>query len=116
MLNKIIAIITAVIVAGLISVIGVQTTRLSKADSRAVEATKLAGEYKGSLDSLEALRRAEKKAADSAAAVLKKRAAQAEKDAANAKKESESLREALKANPDWANAPLPAGVRQSLNR
>ena len=116
MLTKLLYGITALILALALGGFAVQTARLSKAENRAVEATKMAQEYEGSLRSLEALRKAEKLAADSTAAVLKKRAAQAEKDAATAKKESESLRESIKANPDWANAPLPAGVRQSLNR
>ena len=116
MLTRLLYGITALILALALGGFAVQTQRLSKAENRAVEATERAGEYQRSLRSLEALHEAQNKEALRTAGVLKNRALAAEKAAKAAKQESEALREALKANPDWANAPLPAGVRQSLNR
>ena len=114
MLNKLIAILAAVIVGGLMSATLVQTARLGKATDRAVAASAQAEEYRRSLSTLQAAREAEKKDAEKAALVLKRRAATAEVIAKQAQKESEALREALKVNRDWADVPLPAGVRDAL--
>ena len=114
MLTKILYGITAVILALAIGGAAVQTARLSKAENRAVEATKLAEGYRGSLESLERVVAAQAKSEHAARAALEKRAKKAEALAAKTKKENHDLQEALSANPGWANEPIPAGVRNSL--
>ncbi len=116
MLNKIIAIIVAVIVAGLLSVIGVQSMSLTKARNQAATARTEADQYQRSLTSLQGVRAAEIQQAEKGRAALQARTLVAEKAAKVAQKESESLREALKANRDWADSPLPDRVRDSIAR
>lgn len=107
--------ITALILAALLLAFGVQTERLRKAENRAVEATKLAGEYEGSLRSLEAAVEAQAKSDKLARELLEKRAKVAEAQASKAKKERKELEDALKANADWASQPIPPGVLDSIS-
>lgn len=114
MLTKILAVLAALVVAGLVSLAGVQTHRAGKATDRAVAAETQAGEYQRSLGTLKAVREAEKKDAARATATLQNRAVVAEKAAKAAKKESEALREALQVNRDWADSPIPPGVLDAI--
>ena len=116
MLTKILYGITAVILALAIGGAAVQTARLSKAENRAVEATKLAEGYQGSLESLERAVAAQAKSDKAARESLENRAKKAEQLAAKTKKENHDLKEALAASPDWAGQPIPDGVRNSINR
>ena len=106
--------ITAVILALALGGFAVQTQRLSKAENRAVEATKLAGEYQRSLESLERAVAAQAKSDKAARESLENRAKRAEALAAKTKKENHALQEALEANRDWATEPIPAGVLNSI--
>ena len=115
MLHKILYGITAVILALALGTSAVQTYRLSKAENRAVEATKLAEGYRGSLESLERAVAAQAKSEKAARESLENRAKRAEALAAKTKKENHALQEALEANRDWAVEPIPAGVRESIN-
>ena len=115
MLTKILYGITAVILALAIGGVAVQTHRLSKAENRAVEATKLAGEYQRSLESLERAVAAQAKSDKAARESLEKRAKVAEQLAAKTKKENHALQEALAASPDWTREPIPAGVLDAIN-
>ena len=115
MLTKILYGITAVILALAIGGAAVQTARLSKAENRAVEATKLAGEYQRSLESLERAVAAQAKSDKIARESLEKRAKVAEQLAAKTKKENHALQEALEANRDWAGQPIPGGVFDAIN-
>ena len=115
MLNKILYGITAVILVLALGGAAVQTARLSKAENRAVEATKLAGEYQRSLESLERAVAAQAKSDKIARESLEKRAKVAEQQAAKAKKENHALQEALAASPDWAGQPIPDGVLDALS-
>ena len=108
--------ITAMILAIALGGFAVQTHRLSKAENRAVEATKLAGEYQRSLEGLERAVAAQAKSDKAARESLENRAKRAEALAAKAKKDNRDLQEALNANREWANEPIPAGVQQSINR
>src|SRR5690606_9286001 len=92
----------------------VQTHRLSKAENRAVEATKLAGEYQRSLESLERAVAARAKSDKIARESLEARAKKAEALAAKTKKENHALQEALTASPDWAREPIPAGLLDAI--
>ena len=112
MLTKILYGITAVILA--IGGAAVQTYRLSKAENRAVAATKLAEEYQGSLESLERAVAAQAKSEKAARESLENRAKKAEQLAHKAQKENHALKQALEANRDWASEPIPAGVFNSL--
>ena len=114
MLTKILYGITAVILALAIGGAAVQTTRLRKAENRAVEATKKADEYRGSLESLERAVAAQAKSEQAVREALENRAEKAEQLASKAKKENHALKEALKANRDWAVEPIPAGVRNAI--
>ena len=114
MLTKLLYGITALILALALGGFAVQTHRLSKAQNRAVEATQLAGEYKGSLASLEAAVEARAKSDQAARIALQERAKKAELLAAKTKKENHALQEALAASPDWASEPIPAGVLDSI--
>ena len=114
MLTKILYGITAVILALAIGGAAVQTARLSKAENRAVEATKLAEAYQGSLESLERAVAAQAKSDRAARESLENRAKKAEQLAAKAQKENHDLKQALEANRDWAIEPIPAGVLNSL--
>ena len=114
MLTKLLYGITALILALAIGGAAVQTARLSKAENRAVEATKLAGEYQRSLESLERAVAAQAKSDKLARESLEKRANVAEQLAAKAKKENHDLKEALAASPDWASQPIPDGVRDAI--
>lgn len=102
--------ITAVILALALGGFAVQTYRLSEAENRAVEATKLAGEYQRSMESLERAVAAQAKSDKAARESLEKRAKRAEVSAAKTKKENHALQEALAASPDWAGQPIPPGV------
>ena len=115
MLTKILYGITAVILALAIGGAAVQTARLSKAENRAVEATKLAEAYQGSLESLERAVAAQAKSDKAARESLEKRAKVAEQLAAKTKKENHDLKEALAASPDWAGQPIPDRVLESIN-
>jgi biopolymer transport protein ExbB/TolQ len=107
--------ITALILALALGGFAVQTARLSKAENRAVEATKLAGEYQRSLEGLERAVAAQAKSDKAARELLDKRAKVAEAQAAKAKKERKELEDALKANADWASQPIPPGVLDSIS-
>ena len=114
MLTKILYGITALILALALGTSAVQTYRLSKAENRAVEATKLAGEAQGSLESLERAVAAQAKSDKAARESLENRAKKAEQLAAKAQKENHDLKQALEANRDWAVEPIPAGVLNSI--
>ena len=115
MLTKLLYGITALILALALGGFAVQTARLSKAENRAVAATKLAEEYRGSLESLERAVAARAKSDKAARESIEKRAKVAEQLAAKTKKENHDLKEALAASPDWAGQPIPDGVRNSIN-
>lgn len=106
--------ITAVILALALGGFAVQTHRLSKAENRAVEATKLAGEYQRSLESLERAVAAQAKSDKAARESLENRAKRAEALAAKTKKDNHALQEALAASPDWASQPIPDRVRNAI--
>lgn len=106
--------ITAVILALALGGFAVQTYRLSKAENRAEEATKLAGEYQRSMESLERAVAAQAKSDKAARESLEKRAERAEASAAKTKKENHALQEALAASPDWAGQPIPDRVRNAI--
>ena len=114
MLTKILYGITALILALAIGGAAVQTARLSKAENRAVEATKLAGEYQRSLESLERAVATQAKSEKAVREALENRAKKAEQLASKAQKENHDLKQALEANRDWAIEPIPAGVLNSL--
>ena len=114
MLTKILYGITALILALAIGGAAVQTTRLRKAENRAVEATNLAGEYQRSLESLERAVAAQAKSEKTARESLEKRAKVAEQLAAKTKKENHALQEALAASPDWTREPIPDRVRDAI--
>ena len=114
MLTKLLYGTTAVILALAIGGVAVQTHRLSKAENRAVEAVKLAEGYRGSLESLERAVAAQAKSEKAARESLENRAEKAEQLASKAKKENHALKEALKANRDWATQPIPGSVRNAI--
>ena len=107
--------ITAVILALALGGFAVQTHRLGKAENRAVEATKLAGEYQRSMESLERAVAAQAKSDKAARESLENRAKRAEALAAKTKKENHALQEALAASPDWASQPVPNAVKEAIN-
>ena len=113
--TKILYGITALILAALFLAFGVQAERLKKAENRAVEATKLAEEYEGSLRRLEAAVEARAKSEKATRELLEKRAKVAEAQAAKTKKERKELEDALKANADWASQPIPPGLLDSIS-
>ena len=106
--------ITAVILALALGGFAVQTHRLSKAENRAVEATKLAGEYQRSMESLERAVAAQAKSDKAARESLENRAKRAEALAAKTKKENHALQEALAASPDWTREPIPDRVLDAI--
>lgn len=106
--------ITAVILALALGGFAVQTHRLSKAENRAVEAAKLAGEYQRSLESLERAVAAQAKSDKAARESLENRAKRAEALAAKTKKENHALQEALAGSPDWASQSIPDRVRNAI--
>lgn len=114
MLNKILYGITAVILVLALGGAAVQTARLSKAENRAVAATKKAEEAQGSLESLERAVAAQNKSVKAAQESLENRAKKAEQLASAAQKENHALKEALKASPDWARDPIPPGVLNAI--
>ena len=114
MLHKILYGITAVILALALGTSAVQTYRLSKAENRAVEATKLAEGYRGSLESLERAVAAQAKSEKAARESLVNRAKRAEELVAKTKKENHALQEALAASLDWAREPIPGSVRDAI--
>ena len=114
MLNKILYGITALILALAIGTSAVQTYRLSKAENRAVAATKKAEEAQGSLESLERAVAAQAKSDKAARESLANRAKRAEELAAKTKKENHALQEALAASPDWAREPIPGSVLDAI--
>ena len=114
MLTKLLYGITALILALALGGFAAQTHRLSKAENRAVEATKLAGEYQRSLESLERAVAARAKSEQAARESLEKRAKVAEQLAAKTKKENHALQEALNASPDWTREPIPDRVRDAI--
>lgn len=116
MLTKLLYGIPALILALALGGFAAQTHRLIKAENRAVEATKLAGEYQRSLESIERAVAAQAKSEKAARESLENRAKVAEQLAAKTKKENHALQEALAASPDWAGQPIPDGVRNSINR
>lgn len=114
MLTKLLYGITALILAMTLGGFAVQTARLSKAENRAVEATKLVGEYQRSLESLERAVAAQAKSEKAALESLEARAKKAEALAAKTKKENHALQEALAASPDWAGQPIPDRVHDAI--
>ena len=114
MLTKILYGITALILALAIGGAAVQTYRLSKAENRAVEATKLAEVYQGSLESLERAVEAQAKSDRATLESLENRAKKAEQLASKAQKENHALKQALEANRDWDIEPIPAGLLNAL--
>ena len=114
MLTKLLYGIRAVILALALGGFAAQTHRLGKAENRAVEATKLAGEYQRSLESLERAVAAQAKSEKAARESLENRAKKAEQLAAKAQKENHALKQALEANRDWAIEPIPAGVFDAI--
>ncbi len=115
MLTKLLYGITALILALALGAAAVQTHRLSKAENRAVEATKKAEEYQGSLESLQRAVAAQAKSDQAARESLANRAKRAEELAAKTKKENHALQEALRASPDWASEPVPDSVRNAIS-
>ena len=115
MLTKLLYGITALILALALGGFAAQTHRLSKAENRAVEATKLAGEYQRSLESLERAVAARAKSDKAARESLENRAKVAEQLAAKTKKENHDLKQALEANRDWATEPIPGSVLDAIN-
>lgn len=111
MLSKILAILLALALA----VAGWLFTSRSGALRSAQEARNQAALYKGSLESLQAAVEARTKSDNLARAALKKRAEVAEAQAAQARKESRDLQQALDASRDWASSPIPDSVRESLS-
>lgn len=114
MLTKLLYGITALLLATLLAGFAWQTERLRKAENRAVEATKLAGEYQRSLEGLERAVAAQAKSDKAAREALENRAKRAEALAAKTEKENHALQEALAASPDWAREPIPNGVRNAI--
>lgn len=114
MLTKLLYGITALILALALGGFAVQTARLSKAENRAVEATKLAVEYQRSLESLERAVVAQAKSDKAARESLEARAKRAEQLAAKTKKENHALQEALAGSPDWTREPIPDRVRDAI--
>ena len=114
MLTKLLYGITALILALAIGGFAAQTHRLSKAENRAVEATKLAGEYQRSLESLERAVAAQAKSDKAARESLENRAKKAEQLASKAQKENHDLKQALEANRDWAVEPIPGRVLDAI--
>ena len=114
MLTKLLYGITALILALALGGFAVQTARLSKAENRAVEATKLAGEYQRSLESIERAVAAQAKSDKAARESLENRAKRAEALAAKTKKENHALQEALAGSPDWTREPIPDRVRDAI--
>ena len=114
MLTKLLYGITALILALALGGLAVQTQRLGKAENRAVEATKLAGEYQRSLESLERAVAAQEKSDKLARESLEARAKKAEALAAKTKKENHALQEALAGSPDWAREPIPGSVLDAI--
>ena len=106
--------ITALILALALGGFAAQTHRLSKAENRAVEATKLAEGYQGSLESLERAVAAQAKSDKAARESLENRAKKAEQLASKAQKENHALKQALEANRDWAIEPIPGSVRDAI--
>ena len=113
-MTKLLCGITALILALALGGFAVQTHRLGKAENRAVEATKLAGEYQRSMESLERAVAAQAKSDKAARESLENRAKKAEQLASKAQKENHALKEAFEANRDWATEPIPAGVLNSI--
>lgn len=114
MLTKLLYGITALLLAILLAGFALQTERLRKAENRAVEATKLAGEYQRSLEGLERAVAAQAKSDKAARESLENRAKRAEALAAKTKKENHALQEALTASPDWTREPIPNGVLDAI--
>ena len=114
MLTKLLYGITALILALALGDFAAQTHRLGKAENRAVEATKLAGEYQRSLESLERAVAAQAKSDKAARESLENRAKMAEALAAKTKKENHALQEALAASPDWTREPIPDRVLDAI--
>ena len=114
MLHKITVLVLAALVAIGAGGFAVQTQRLGKAENRAVEATKLAGEYQRSLEGLERAVAAQAKSDKAARESLENRAKRAEALAAKTKKENHALQEALAASPDWTREPIPDSVRNAI--
>lgn len=106
--------VTALALAAALAGFGMQTARLSKAQNRAVEAAKLAGEYQRSLESLERAVAAQAKSDKAARESLENRAKVAEQLAAKTKKENHALQEALAGSPDWTREPIPDGVLDAI--
>lgn len=114
MLTKLLYGITALLIAGLLSALAWTSVSLGKAENRAVEATNLAGEYERSLGTAEAAVALLQKEKQTQAKVLGDRAKVAEQQAAKARKERDVLQQALRSNPQWADAPIPDDVVRVL--
>lgn len=114
MLTKLLYGITALILAIAVGGFAWQTERLRKAENRAVEAVKLAGEYQRSLEGLERAVAAQAKSDKAARESLENRAKRAEALAAKTQKENHALQEALVASPDWASEPIPGSVLDAI--
>jgi hypothetical protein len=112
MLNKILAALLIVALAGIVG-LGVM---LRKADSRAVEATKKAEVYQRSFETEQRAVAALEKSLAAQKAASKQHALQAARDKALANALQKDLNEALKANPAWADQPVPDGVWDSITR
>lgn len=103
------------LMAAVLALAGWLFTSRAVALKSAQEARNQAALYKGSLESLQAAVEARTKSDNLARAVLKKRAEVAEARAAQARKESRDLQQALDASRDWASSPIPDSVRESLS-
>lgn len=110
MLNKILAALLIVALAGMVG-LGVM---LRKADSRAVEATKKADLYQRSYNTEKAAVGALEKSLLASRAASLEAQRRAATDRVIAKQLKDSLDEALKANRDWAEQPVPDSVRDAL--
>ena len=85
-----------------------------KADSRAVAAQTQADLYQRSYEGEKAAREALVESAVRAEKALVARAVYAEALLTKSKKDNRALQEALNANREWADAPVPDGVRDAL--
>ncbi len=113
-LTKLLYGITALILALALGGFVVLAHSLSKAENRAVEVAKLAGEYQRSLESLERAVAAQAKSEKAARESLENRAKVAEQLAAKTKKENHALQEALAGSPDWTREPIPDIVLDAI--
>lgn len=116
MLTRLLYGITALLLAALLTGLAWQTERLRKAENRAVVATEKAGEYQRSLESSEALLAQLRKTQQTERRVLEDRAKAQAAALAKARKEANDLKQAIEANRDWADQPIPPDVARVLNQ